>query len=53
MQVRSHVHEKQEVATDLIALMDCLKEQTDLACKRKQRGEVGSVERHTELADEG
>jgi hypothetical protein len=36
------VHEKQEVAADLNALLDCLKQQTELASKRKQQGQVGA-----------
>jgi hypothetical protein len=34
------VHEKQDVAADLTALLDCLKQQTQLASKRKQEGQV-------------
>jgi hypothetical protein len=36
------VHEKEEVAADLTALLGCLKQQTELASKRKQQGQVGA-----------
>jgi hypothetical protein len=42
-QVRSHVHDQQEIAADLTALLGCLKQQTELANKRKQQGQVGAL----------
>jgi hypothetical protein len=42
------VHEKEEVAADLTALLDCLKQQTELASKRKQQGQVGAISARTQ-----